>query len=126
MLYVYNFVAAGYAKQTALFVAIAGIVSLVATIVFFVLGKTKCPKMKNYSAIFLGMFIAALITYAPQFGFVKSLIPAFTMKSAIVTVFILMLVYFIVISVISGITLKTHPEAPTEKKKIQHKKKKRR
>ena len=55
MLYVYNFISAGYAIQTAYTVGIIGIISAVAAIVFFVLGKTKFPKIKNYSAIFLGL-----------------------------------------------------------------------
>ena len=120
MLYVYNFISAGYAIQTAYTVGIIGIISAVVAIVFFVLGKTKFPKIKNYSAIFFGMFIAALVTYAPRFGFVTKLVPAFTMKVAVVSVFILMAVYFIVLSIVTAVILKTHPEAPLEKKKIQH------
>lgn len=124
MLYVYNFVSAGYAVQTAYTVGVIGIISALAAIVFFALGKTKFPKIKNYGAIFLGMFIAALITYSPRFGFVTKLLPSFTMKTAVIAVFILMLAYFIVLSVVTAIILKTHPEAPVEKQKIQHAKKK--
>lgn len=124
MLYVYNFVSANYVKETMNFVGIAGILSFIAAIVFFVLGKTKMPKIKNYSAIFLGIFIAALITYAPRFGFVASLVPAFTVKVAIVSVFLLMLAYYIVLAIVCGVILKTHPEAPVEKNKVHHAKKK--
>ena len=124
MLYIYNFVSAGYATQTANAVGVVGILAAICAVVFFVLGKTKYPKIKNYSAIFLGMFIAALITYAPRFGFVANLFGGITMKTAVIAVFVLMLLYFIVLSVVTGIILKTHPEAPVEKQKIQHAKKK--
>lgn len=120
MLYIYNFVSAGYSVPTANTVGVIGIISAVAAIVFFVLGKTKFPKIKNYSAIFLGMFIAALITYAPRFRFVTKLVPAFTMKTAVISVFVLMLAYFIVLSIVTAVILKTHPEAPVEKQKMQH------
>ena len=128
MLYVYNFIVAGYVHETANFVGIVGILSAIVAIALFVLGKVKYPKIKKYSAIFLGMFIAALIVYAPRIPFMASLLPSFTIKTAIVVVFLLMLAYFIVFAVFTGIILKTHPLAPIEKKKIQHakgKKKKR-
>lgn len=124
MLYVYNFVNAGYTVQTANAVGVVGIISAVAAIVFFVLGKTKFPKLKNGGAVFLGMFIAALVTYLPRFGFVTKLVPSFTMKTAVVAVFVLMLAYFVVLSVVTAVILKTHPEAPVVKQKIQHAKKK--
>lgn len=120
MLYVYNFVVAGYVHETANFVGIVGILSAIVAIALFVLGKIKYPKIKNYSAIFLGMFIAALIVYAPRIPFMANLLPTFTIKTAIIVVFLLMLAYFIVFAIVSGIMLKKHPEAPVEKKKIQH------
>lgn len=124
MLYVYNFVTAGYVHETANFLGIVGILSAVAAVVLFVLGRVKYPKIKNYSAIFLGIFIAALIVYAPRITFIANLLPAFTIKTAIIVVFLLMLAYFIVFAIVSGIILKTHPVAPVEKKKIQHSKRK--
>ncbi len=124
MLYVYNFLIANYTSSTLNFVGVVGIISLIATIVFFVLGKTKFPKMKNYSGIFLGAFIAALIVYASKFGFITKLIPAYTAENAVILVFILMAVYFVAFAIATAIYLKLHPEMPSEKK-IQHKKKKR-
>lgn len=120
MLYLYNFVIAGYAHEVANVVGIVGILSAIAAVIMFVLGKKNYPKIKNYSAIFLGMFIAALIVYLPKLPFMANLLPTFTTITAIIAVFILMLVYFVVLAVVSGIILKTHPEAPAEKKKIQH------
>ena len=125
MLYVYNFIIAGYSVSTVNLVGIVGIVSAVLAIVMFVLGLKKFPKIKNYSGIFLGMFIAALIVYASKFGFVTNLIPAYTAKVGVIVVFVLMAVYFIAFAVATAIYLKLHPEMPSEKKKIQHKKKKR-
>ncbi len=120
MLYAYNFIIAGYVHETANFVGIVGILSAIAAVVLFVLGRVKYPKIKNYSAIFLGMFIAALITYAPRITFIANLLPAFTIKTAVIVVFLLMLAYFVVLAIVSGIILKKHPVAPAEKKKIQH------
>ncbi len=124
MLYIYNFVIAGYAHEVANVVGIVGILSAIAAAIMFILGKKNYPKVKNYSAIFLGMFVAALIVYLPKFAFMTNLLPAFTTKTAVVAVLILMLAYFIVLAIVSGIILKTHPEAPAEKKKIQHAKSK--
>jgi len=124
MLYVYNFANAGYNEEVAIFMGVAACVSAVAAIVMFVLGKVKYPNIKNYSAIFLGMFLAGAITYASQIKFVRNMVNAYTVKNAAILVLLLMLVYFIVMAIITAITLKTHPEAPSEKKKIQHAKKK--
>lgn len=120
MLYVYNFVSAGYITETQNTVGIIGILAAITAVVFFILGMKGHPKMKNYSGLFLGAFITALVTYAPRISFVTNLIPAFTAKSAIIVVFLLLLAYFVVFAIVNGIILKTHPEAPAEKKKIQH------
>ncbi len=120
MLYVYNFVNAGYVIEAQNTIGVIGILAAIAAVVFFILGNKSHPKMKNYSGLFLGIVIAALVTYAPNIPFVANLIPALNAKSAIVLVFLLLLAYFVVFAVVSGIILKTHPEAPAEKKKIQH------
>ncbi len=126
MLYIYNFVTAGYEIVTTNVVGIIAILAAIGAIVLFLLGKKKCPKIKNYSAALLGTFVAGAITYLPRFSFVKNLVPAFTVKIAIISVFLLMLLYFIVMAIVTGIILKTHPEAPNEKKAIHHKKKNKR
>ena len=125
MLYVYNFISAGYVLQTQNTLGIIAIISAVLAIVFFVIGRVKNLKIKNYSAIFLGVAVAGFVTYLPKLSFVQSAIPAFTAKMAVISVFLLMLLYFIVIAIITGITLKLHPEMP-KAKKIQHAKKKKR
>ena len=119
MLYVYNFISAGYVSQAQNVLGVIAIISAVLAIVFFVVGKVKNLKIKNYSAIFLGAAIAGVITFLPKLSFVQNTLPALTAKAAVISVFLLMLLYFIVIAVITGITLKLHPEMPKEKK-IQH------
>ena len=120
MLYVYNFISAGYVNQAQNVVGVIAIVSAVAAIVFAVLGKTKNEKFLKWAPVFLGMFIAGAITFLPR------LIPALTAKNAVIIVFLLMLVYFIVMAVITAVILKKHPEQPKEKKQIHHTKKKKR
>ncbi len=120
MLYVYNFISAGYVSQTQNVLGIIAIVSAVIAIVFAVLGKVKNEKFLKAAPVFLGMFIAGAITYLPR------LIPALQAKTAVIIVFLLMLVYFIVMAIITGVILKTHPEQPKEKKAIHHAKKKKR
>ena len=39
---------------------------------------------------------------------------------SVATSLVLMAVYFIVLSIVTAVILKTHPEAPVEKQKIQH------
>ena len=123
MLYIYNFVNAGYSKQVAYVVGTLGILSLIGAAIFFFVGKKNGSKIKNYSGIFLGAAIAALITCLPKINFIAKFLSGFTMKNAIVTVFILMLLYFVVLCIVTAVILNTHPEAQ-EKKKIQHPKKK--
>lgn len=120
MLYVYNFISAGYVNQAQNVVGVIAIISAIAAIVFAVLGKVKNEKLFKWAPVFLGMFIAGAITFLPR------LIPALTAKNAVIIVFLLMLVYFIVMAVITAVILKTHPEQPKEKKAIHHAKKKKR
>ena len=122
MLYVWNFVSAGYVRQTQNVCGIAAIIAAVTAIVLFVVGSVKKNALKKYSAVPLGVMIAGVIVYLPhllatKFAFV-------TPKNAVITVFILMLIYFIVMAIVTGVILKKHPEAPKEQKKIQHAKKK--
>ena len=124
MLYVYNFIVAGYTETVINVIGIVGIICALAAIAFFVLGKTKFPKLKNYSAIFLGAFVAALITYLPKFTFISQAHYIFTHKNAVILVFILMALYYIILSIVTGIILKTHPVAPKEKNIVHSKKRK--
>ncbi len=120
MLYVYNFISAGYVKQAQNVVGVVAIISAVLAIVFAAIGKAKGNKMLRIAPVFLGMFIAGAITFLPRF------IPALDEKTAVIIVFLAMLVYFIVMAVITAVILKKHPEQPREKKQIHHAKKKKR
>lgn len=121
MLYVWNFISAGYIRQTQNVCGVTAIVAAVLAIVLFVVGSVKKNALKRYSAVPLGVMIAGVILYlpyllAPKFMFV-------TPKNAVITVFSLMLVYFIVMAIVTGVILKKHPEAPRQKN-VQHTKKK--
>ncbi len=119
MLYVYNFISAGYVRQAQNVVGVAAIISAVLAIVFAVIGKVKGNKMASVAPVFLGMFIAGAITFLPRF------VSALDAKTAVIIVFLAMLLYFIVMAVITAVILKKHPEQPREKKQIHHAKKKR-
>lgn len=116
MLYVYNFVSAGYTSSVKNVLLTLGIIFAVATVATFVLGMKKLPSLKKYSPVTLGVFIACGVVASTKF------IPAFPIKTAILVVFILMAVYFIVMAIYTAIYLKAHPVL-IEKKKIHHKKK---
>lgn len=116
MLYVYNFVSAGYASQVKNVLLVLGIIFVVLAVATFIVGKKKMPSLTKYAPICLGIFIACAIVASTKF------IAAFPIKTAILSVFILMAVYFIVIAIYTAIYLKTHPVL-VQKKKIQHKKK---
>ena len=116
MLYVYNFVAAGYTSAVENVLFVLCIIFAIAAISTFILGKKKFPSLKKYAPICLGIFLACGIVASTKF------ITAFPIKTSIVSVFILMAIYFVVIAIYTAIYLKTHPVL-VEKKKIQHKKK---
>lgn len=118
MLYVYNFISAGYVKQAQNVVGVVAIISAVLAIVFAVIGKVKGSNLLKVAPMLLGMFVAGAITFLPRF------IPALDAKTAVIIVFLAMLVYFIVMAVITAVILKKHPEQPREKKQIHHAKKK--
>ena len=120
MLYVYNFINAGYVSQAQNVCGVVAIISAVLAIVFAVIGKVKGNKLLSVAPVFLGMFIAGAITYLPR------LVSALEAKTAVIIVFLAMLVYFIIMAVITAVILKKHPEQPKEKKQIHHAKKKKR
>lgn len=124
MLYVYNFSASGYPLEVKSVLGVLGIIFAVVAIAMLVLGLTKYPKIKNYSAIPFGAFIpCAIISYFHKIPFLTSAFPTFSITHAVILTLILMAVYFIVLCVYTGVYIATHPVL-VEKKKIQHKKKK--
>mgnify|MGYP003294514755 CR=1 FL=1 len=124
MLYVYNFATAGYPLQVKSVLGVLGIIFLVLGILMLVLGYLKCPKLKNYSAIPFGAFVpCALVSYFHKVPFLTAKFPAFSITNAVVITFILMALYFVVLAIYTAIYLAKHPVL-SDKKKIQHKKKK--
>ena len=117
MLYVYNFVSAGYVASVQNFMLVMGIIFAVGAVATFVLGKKKCPKLTKYAPTLLGAFVIAAVVASTKF------IPAFPIKTAVIATFILLALYFVVRAIYTGIYLKNHPVL-IEKKKIVHKKKK--
>ena len=117
LLYIYNFNSA-YPMQIKTFLGILGIIFALLGIAMLVLGFKKCPKFKTYSALPFGAFVpCALVSYVSKFPIYN-----YTTEKAIGLSLILMLVYFVILGIYTAIYLKTH-EVLVEKKKIQHKKK---
>jgi len=101
-----------------LIILITGIVSAVATAFLFIWGKINKPSITNYSAIPFGVGIACVLLYASK---IDSLV-LYTPARAVVTVYIAMAVYFIVLAIITAIMLRK-PLIKDESKKIVHVKK---
>ena len=116
MLYVYNFVGGGYQNTIQNLLFVLGIIFGIGAVATFILGKKKFPKLEKYTWILLGAFILSGLVASTKF------IATFPIKTAIYVSFILLAVYFIVMAIYTAIYLKTHPVL-IEKKKIQHKKK---
>ncbi len=123
LLYVFNF-NMGYPTQVKTVLFVLGIIFAVIGIAMLVFGFVKKnTKLKRYSSIFFGAFIpCALVSYVSEIPVVKS--TAYSTKTAIGISLILMAVYFVVMAIYTAIYLGTHPVL-IEKKKIQHKKKRR-
>ena len=116
MLYVYNFVSAGYWNSVQNVLLVLGIIFAVGAVATFILGKKKCPCLTKYAPILLGSFVVCGIVASTKF------IASFPIKTAVISTFIVMAVYFIVMAICTAIYLKTHTVV-IEKKKIVHKKK---
>ncbi len=93
---------------------VAGI-SLALGLFLFFWGKKKGNAAKNYSAVCLGTLIASIVLYFPKFG----LIQGFISKTAVLTVYALMVVYFVVMAIITAVQLRK----PLTKEPIRHAKK---
>ena len=106
---------------------VVGIISALLGIFLFVWGKVKKTAAKNYSAICLGVFIACAMIYFSGLN----LIPSYTKTVAVLSVYIAMAVYFIVLSIITSIqlrkpTIKSEAELAARAKQMAGKKKKNR
>ncbi len=116
MLYVYNFVSAGYASSVQNVLFTLGIIFAISAVAAFVLGKKKFPSLAKCAPVLLGAFVACAVVASTKF------IPAFPIKTSVLAVFILLALYFIVMAIYTAIYMGTH-KVLVEKKKITHKKK---
>ena len=89
--------------------------SLALGLFLFFWGKKKGNAAKNYSAVCLGTLVASIVLYFPKFG----IIPGFISKDAVLTVYILMAVYFVVMAIITAFMMRK----PLTKEPIRHAKK---
>ncbi|MBR7163989.1 MAG: hypothetical protein IKD21_03375 [Clostridia bacterium] len=103
---------------TYLIVLIVGIVSAVFAAFLFIWGKMNKPGIKNYSAIGLGTFIGCALIYASK----VVPVPAYDHVMAVITVYVAMAVYFIVMAIITAVMLRK-PLVKSESQKIVHAKK---
>ena len=122
LLYIFNFNMA-YPVQVMNVLTVSGIIFAVICILMLVIGFVKkSSKLKRYSAIPFGAFIpCVLIAYAQKIPAITN--SNYTTKTAIGLTLILMIAYFVILAIYTGIYLGTHPVL-VEKKKIHHKKKK--
>lgn len=118
----------GTAKEIGYWFSLgAAVIGLIGSVVLFAMGQLKQSKMKNYSAIFLGVFIGSGMIYISKFNW----IPGYDNIMAVISVYIAMVVYFIVMAVITAILVRK-PSVKDEAeianalaKKARNKKKKR-
>ncbi len=109
----------GSARNLAyLFILIAGIVGAALAVFLFVWGKKKNPKVQNYSAVGLGVFVGCALLYASKLD----LISGYTNVLAVKVTYIAMAVYFVVMAIITSIQLRK-PLIKDASKKIVHAKK---
>ncbi|MBE7040076.1 MAG: hypothetical protein E7398_05055 [Ruminococcaceae bacterium] len=99
MLYVNGLLRGSYSKLTYTIILVLGILGAVSAVLLFVLGKKKNLKLKNYSAVGIGVFVAAIILYISKFN----LFSFYSKSFAVALVYILMLVYFIILAVYTKI-----------------------
>lgn len=124
MLYVNSAIKSTFAKQTYVVLLVFAIIGAVGAAFLFIWGLIKKSKAKNYSAIFLGIFIASTIVYLSNF----SLFAFYTKSFAVVTVYIAIFVYFIIMSIYTSIMMRKplakDPVAEAKSRAIKKKKKK--
>ncbi len=108
-------------ELTYTIILIAGIVSAALAVFLFVWGKIKGTKAKNYSAVALGAFIGCALLYASK----VITYPLYNHIAAVITVYIAMAVYFIVMAIITAV-LVNKPTIKNANEKIVHSKKKKR
>ncbi len=113
LLYVRSALSSSFSGITYTIILIVGIACLLASIVMFVLGKKNSSKIKNYSAIPFGVFVGSMVLYAAKLN----IIPLYRWNTAVATLYLLMLIYFTVMAVITAIQLRKPLIKPARNKK---------
>lgn len=125
MLYVNSSIKSIYSQIAYIVILVLGILGIASTVALYILGKKKNSKMKNYSAVGLGVFIVSALIYLSKLN----LISFYSKSFAVVTVYLLMLVYFIIMAVYTGIMIRKPiekaPQALEKAKALKKNKKKR-
>lgn len=126
MLYVNSSIKSIYSQIAYIVILIIGILGIAAAVALFILGRTKFPKLKNYSAVGLGVFIVSALLYLSKLN----LFSFYSKNFAVIAVYVLMLVYFIIMAIYTAIMVRKpiakDPEAVAKAKAIRKNKKKKR
>ena len=128
MLYVNSAIRSSFGIRNIAYtiILILGIIGVVAAVGLFAYGKKKNAKLKNYSAVGLGVAIASAIIYCAKLGIASF----YTATFAVVSVYLLMLVYFIIMAIYTAIQMRKpiekDPVAVAKAKAMQKNKKKKR
>ena len=131
MLYVNSAIKNTFAvtKVAYIVILIIGILGAIAAVTLFVLGKKKNPKLKNYSAVGLGVAICSAMVYASKMITVHKFFPFYTKDFAVIAVYLLMLIYFVVMAIYTAVMirkpLEKDPVLVAKAKAMQKNKKKR-
>lgn len=118
LLYVRSALSTVYASTIYSIIFYVGVLALILSVVFFILGKKKGTKLKNYSGVPFGVFVATIVLYISRDGVIKG----YRWEEAVSFLYILMAVYFIVMSVITSVLLrkpviKENAAKPAKKRK---------
>lgn len=121
MLYVRGGIMSSKPSVAYIIVLILCILGLCSSVALFLLGKSKKPILKNYSAVGLGAFIIALLVYLSKF----TLLGFYSKSIAVTTVYLAMLVYFIIMAIYTFIQLRKPLVKEPSKESLKKSKKKR-
>lgn len=118
LLYVRNALMGIYRGVTFTILLVLGVLCLLGSAIMFFMGKKGNEKLKNFSAMPFGVFAICIILY---FSSLELVVP-FTWQRALALVYILMAVYFIIISIFTYILLRKPTIKPVEEREILRRK----
>ena len=121
MLYVRGGIMSSKPSVAYIVVLILGVLGLCSFVALFILGKLKKPALKNYSTVGLAAFIIAVLVYLSKF----TLFGFYSKSVAVTTVYLAMLIYFIVMAIYTFIQLRKPLVKEPSKESLKKSKKKR-